>query len=58
MLRKQEQANTKTSRRREVIKIRNEINEKETKEKKKQELMKEKFGFLKKYKRSIDPRQT
>jgi hypothetical protein len=50
LLKKQEQANPKTNRRREIIKIRAEINELETKRKKKayKELMKQKVGSLKK----------
>jgi hypothetical protein len=47
VLEKQEQANPKTSRRREIIKIRSEINEIET-TKKYKELMKQKAGSLKK----------
>jgi hypothetical protein len=47
LLKKQEQANPKTNRR-EIIKIRAEINEIETKKKKYKELMKEKVGSLKK----------
>jgi hypothetical protein len=46
LLEKQEQANPKTSRRREIIKIRAEINEIETKTYK--ESMKQKAGSLKK----------
>jgi hypothetical protein len=45
-LEKQEQANPKINRRREIIKIRTEINEIETKKNK--ELMKQKVGSLKK----------
>jgi hypothetical protein len=45
LLEKQEQVNLKTNRRREIIKIRAEINEIETKKK---ELMKQKVGSLKK----------
>jgi hypothetical protein len=48
LLEKQEQANPKTNRRREIIKIRAEINEIETKKKKYKELMKQKVGSLKK----------
>jgi hypothetical protein len=45
----QEQANPKTSRRKEIIKIRGEINETETKTKKKcEESMKQNAGSLKK----------
>jgi hypothetical protein len=47
LLEKQEQANPKTSRRREIIKIRAEINEMETKKPYK-ESMKQKAGSLKK----------
>jgi hypothetical protein len=47
LLEKQEQANSKTIRRREIIKIRVEINEIETKKPYK-ELMKQKVGSLKK----------
>jgi hypothetical protein len=47
LLEKQEQANPKIKRRREIRKIRAEINEIETKKKYK-ELMKEKVGSLKK----------
>jgi hypothetical protein len=47
LLEKQEQANPKTNRRREIIKIRAEINEIETKKPYK-ELMKQKAGSLKK----------
>jgi hypothetical protein len=47
MLGKEEQVNLKTSRRREIIKIRSEINETETKKAYK-ELMKQKIGSLKK----------
>jgi hypothetical protein len=47
LLEKQEQANPKTNRRREIIKIRAEINEIETKKTIK-ELMKQKVGSLKK----------
>jgi hypothetical protein len=47
LLEKQEQANPKTNRRREIIKIRAEINEIETKKAYK-ELMKQKVGSLKK----------
>jgi hypothetical protein len=46
LLEKQKQANPKTNRRREIIKIRAEINEIETKKYK--ELMKQKLGSLKK----------
>jgi hypothetical protein len=48
LLEKQEQANPKTNRRREIIKIRAEINEIETKKKTYKELMKQKVGSLKK----------
>jgi hypothetical protein len=49
LLEKQEQANPKTSRRREIIKIRAKINEIETnKQKKYKESMKQKAGSLKK----------
>jgi hypothetical protein len=47
LLEKQEQANPKTNRRREITKIRAEINEIETKKTYK-ELMKQKVGSLKK----------
>jgi hypothetical protein len=47
LLEKQEQANSKTIRRREIIKIRVEINKIETKKPYK-ELMKQKVGSLKK----------
>jgi hypothetical protein len=47
VLEKQEQANPKTNRRREIIKIRVEINEIENKKTYK-ELMKQKLGSLKK----------
>jgi hypothetical protein len=48
LLEKQEQANHKTSRRRDIIKIRAEINETETnKQKPYKELMKQKAGSLK-----------
>jgi hypothetical protein len=47
LLEKQEQANSKTNRRREIIKIRAEINEIET-IKPYKELMKQKVGSLKK----------
>jgi hypothetical protein len=47
LLEKQEQANPKTNRR-EIIKIRAEINEIETKKKPYKELMKQKVGSLKK----------
>jgi hypothetical protein len=47
LLEKQEQANPNTNRRREIIKIRAEINEMETKKPYK-ELMKQKVGSLKK----------
>jgi hypothetical protein len=49
LLEKQEQANLKTRRRREIIKIRSEINEIETNKQKKpyKELMKQKVGSLK-----------
>jgi hypothetical protein len=47
LLEQQEQANPKTNRRREIIKIRAEINEMETKKPYK-ELMKQKVGSLKK----------
>jgi hypothetical protein len=47
LLEKQEQANPKTNRRREIIKIRAEINEIETKKPSK-ELMRQKVGSLKK----------
>jgi hypothetical protein len=56
LLEKQEQANPKTNRRREIIKIRAEINEIETTTKK--ELMKQNVGSLKKSTRSTDPWQT
>jgi hypothetical protein len=49
LLEKREQANPKTSRRKEIIKIRTEINEIETnKQKKYKESMKQKAGSLKK----------
>jgi hypothetical protein len=50
VLEKQEQANPKSSRRREIIKIRAGINERETTTTKKpyKELMKQKVGSLKK----------
>jgi hypothetical protein len=49
LLEKEEQANPKTNRRREIIKTRAEINEIETKIKKPhKELMKQKVGSLKK----------
>jgi hypothetical protein len=54
----QEQANPKRSRRKEIIKIRAEINEIETKKKKYKESMKQKAGSLKKYIRLTDPWQT
>jgi hypothetical protein len=47
LLEKQEQANPKTPRRREILKIRDEINEIDTKKTYK-ELMKQKVGSLKK----------
>jgi hypothetical protein len=47
LLEKQEQSNPKTSRRREIIKIRDEINETET-QKPYKESMKQKAGSLKK----------
>jgi hypothetical protein len=47
LLEKQEQANPKTSRRREIIKIRTKINEIETNKKTYKELMKQKADFLK-----------
>jgi hypothetical protein len=56
LLEKQEQANPKINRRREIIKIRDEINEIATKKPYK-ELMKQKVGSLKKP-RSIDHWQT
>jgi hypothetical protein len=61
LLEKQEQANPKTSRRGEIIKIRAEINEIETNKQAKKpykESMKQKAGSLKKYKRLTDPWQT
>jgi hypothetical protein len=48
LLEKQEQTNPKTSRRKEIIKIRAEINEIETKKKPYKESMKQKAGSLKK----------
>jgi hypothetical protein len=48
LLEKQEQANPKTSRRREIIKIRTEINEIETKKKPYKESMNQKVGSFKK----------
>jgi hypothetical protein len=48
LLEKQEQANFKTSRRREIIKIRAEINEIETNKKTIQTIMEQKAGSLKK----------
>jgi ribosome maturation protein Sdo1 len=48
LLEKQEQANPKTSRRREIIKIKAEINEIEIKKKPYKESMKQKAGTLKK----------
>jgi hypothetical protein len=48
LLEKQEQANPRTSRRREMIKIRVEINKIETIKKKYKESMKQKAGSLKK----------
>jgi hypothetical protein len=48
LLEQQEQANPKTNRRREIIKIRAEINEIETKKSHYKELMKHKVGSLKK----------
>jgi hypothetical protein len=49
LLEKQEQANTKINRRKEIIKIRTEINEIEANKKKLyKELMKQKLGSLKK----------
>jgi hypothetical protein len=47
LLEKQEQANPKTSRRREIIKIRAEINEIETNKKTYKESMKQNIGSLK-----------
>jgi hypothetical protein len=58
LLLKQEHANPKTNTRREIIKIRAEISEIETKKKTYTELMKQKVGSLKKYTRSTDPWQT
>jgi hypothetical protein len=59
LLLKQEQTNHKKSRRREIIKVRAEINEIETNEQKKiQESMKQKFGSLQKQRRLTDPWQT
>jgi hypothetical protein len=59
LLEKQEQANPKTSRRKERIKIRAEINEIETKKPKKyKESMKQKAGSLIKQIRLTDLRQT
>jgi hypothetical protein len=48
LLEKQEEANPKTSRRKEIIKIRAEINEIETNKQKYKESMKQKAGSLKK----------
>jgi hypothetical protein len=48
LLEKQEKANSKTSRRKEIIKIRAEINEIETKKKPYKESMKQKAASLKK----------
>jgi hypothetical protein len=48
LLEKQEQANPKTNKRRETIKIRAEINEIETKKKPYKQLMKQKVGSLEK----------
>jgi hypothetical protein len=56
-LEKQEPENPKTNRR-EIIKIRAETNEIETKKKPYKELMKHKVGSLKKLTRSTDPWQT
>jgi hypothetical protein len=56
LLEKQEQAKPKTSRDREIIKIRDEINEIETTTTKKyKESMKQKAGSLKKQTRLTDP---
>jgi hypothetical protein len=46
LIEKQDQANPKTSRRREIIKIRTEINEIETKKKTHKKSMKQKAGFF------------
>jgi hypothetical protein len=48
LLEKQEESKPKTSKRREIIKIRAEINEIETQKKKYKESMKQKAGSLKK----------
>jgi hypothetical protein len=48
LLEKQEQSNPKTSRRKKIIKIRDEINEIETKKKPYKESIKQKAGSLKK----------
>jgi hypothetical protein len=50
LLEKKEQANPKTSRKREIIKIRAEINEIQTNKKKYKDSMKQKVGSLKKKK--------
>jgi hypothetical protein len=58
LLEKEEQASPKTSRRKEIIKIRAEINEIETNKKTPyKESMKQKAGSLKKYVRLTDPWQ-
>jgi hypothetical protein len=57
LLEKQEQANPKTSRREDIIKIKAEINEIETKKTYK-ESMKQKAGSLKKSIRWAEPWQT
>jgi hypothetical protein len=57
ILENQEQGNPKTSRRKEMIKLRAEINEIETKKKYKK-LMKQKAGSLKKINKFTDPRKT
>jgi hypothetical protein len=60
LLEKQEQANPKTSRRTEIIKIRAKVSEIETTTttKKYKESMKQKAGFLKKSVRLTNPWQT
>jgi hypothetical protein len=57
LLEKYEQENPKTNRRREIIKVRAEISEIETKQTIK-ELMKQKVGSLKKINKLTDPWQT
>jgi hypothetical protein len=55
---KQEQGNTKTNRRREIIKIRAEIDKIETKKKKKQRINETKSWFFEKITRLLDPWQA